>query len=152
MRPPVVLRPVRKPLLPTPDALIPGVPSVVGELSTGRTTRTACELRGVLRQAAIAQLDAAELALDHAQRMFDLGANACLDSLHLLGDRVLRTGPIEQLAQPRPHSDMPMRPDALGILALVDTLVTGIGEHVGFLSVHERVRLGHVVDVGRLTA
>ena len=52
-------------------------------------------LRSVLRQAAIAQLDVAELALDHPERVLDLGADARLDVLHLVSDSVLRIGGVD---------------------------------------------------------
>ena len=103
---------------------------------------------GVLCQPAIAHLDVAELALGHPERMPDLCLDPRLDVLHLLGDRVLRIRRVERSAQHRPQRHMPMRPDALRVLALVHALVAGIGEHVGFLAMHQRVRLGHVVDVG----
>ena len=71
------------------------------------------QLRGVLRQAPVSHLHMTELALDHPERVLDLGAD---DSC---------------------------------VVSLLDALVAGIGEHARFLSVHQRLRLGHVVDVGR---
>ena len=43
---------------------------------------------------------------------------------------------------------MPVDVDALGLDPPVHTVVACIGKHRGFLSVHQRMRLRHVVDVG----
>ena len=107
------------------------------------------QLGGVLRQSAVANLGVAELALDHPERMLDLGADARLDVFHLRGDRVSRIARVEQPAQSGSQRDMPVRADVLRVLALVDALVAGIGEHDRFLAMDKRVCLGHVVDVGR---
>ncbi len=107
------------------------------------------QLRRVLRQPAIPDLDVAELAFDDAKRMLDLGADSGLDVLDLIRDGVLRIAPVEQAAQAGAHGNVPARGDVLRVLALVHALVARIGEHFGFLPMHQRVRLGDVVDVGR---
>ena len=78
------------------------------------------QLRGVLRQSAVAHLHMAELALDEPERMPDLGADARLDLLHLRDDRVPRIGRVEQPAQSGSQRDMPVRANVvLRVLALV---------------------------------
>ena len=57
------------------------------------------QLRRVLRQPAIPDLDVAELAFDDAQRMLNPGADSGLDVLDVIRDGVLRIAPVEQAAQ-----------------------------------------------------
>ena len=107
------------------------------------------QLGGVLRQPDIARVHMAEAAFDHAQRMLGLGADACLDMLHLISDRIRRITGVERPAQPKPKHAVPARVDVLGAIWLFDALVVGIGEHVRFLTMHKRMRVGDVIDVGR---
>ena len=55
------------------------------------------QLRRVLGQASVPHLGEAELLLDHAERMLDLGADAGLHLLHALGDEVLLKEGVELL-------------------------------------------------------
>lgn len=107
------------------------------------------QLRGVLGQSAVSHLHMPELALDHPERVLDLGTDARLEVFHLRGDRLLWIGRVEPSAQAGSQRDVPARADVLRVLALVDALVAGIGEYVAFLAMHQRMRLGHVIDVGR---
>ncbi|MCY1375362.1 hypothetical protein D9M69_627720 [compost metagenome] len=44
---------------------------------------------------------------------------------------------------------MPIDINVLSLFALFHALVARVGKHIGFLAVHQRVRLCHIVDVGR---
>ena len=90
-----------------------------------------------------------ELALDHPERVFNLGPDARLGLLQLIQDRTHRRALVQHLALARPHGHMPVDPNVLRLLSFSHTLVTRVGEDIGFLSVQQRMRLRHVVDVGR---
>ena len=60
------------------------------------------QLRRVLGQATVAHLHRTELTLDDTERVLHLGADAGLDALDLLGQRILRVSLVQQLAQARP--------------------------------------------------
>lgn len=107
------------------------------------------QLRLVLGQPSVAHLYVPELALDHPKRVFDLGTDACLGLLKLVQYRVHRRARIQHLALARSHRHVPVDLDVLCFNALAYALVARVGKDVGFLSVHQRVCLRHVVDVGR---
>ena len=92
----------------------------------------------------------AELLLDDPKRMLDLGPNACFDALNLVGDGLRRVTQIQRLALARPHGHMPVH-TTLGLWALVCTLVARVSKGIGFFTVQQLVRLGHVIDIGSST-
>jgi hypothetical protein len=101
------------------------------------------QLRGVLGQSSVADLGMSELALDHPERVFDLGADAGLDLLDLLGDRLAGVAHVQYLAFARAHRHVPVHAGP-GIGPLVSALVTRVAERIGFLAVQQRVGLDHV--------
>jgi hypothetical protein len=65
---------------------------------------------GTLRRArseAVAHLDVAELALDHAKRVLDLGPDAGLDALNLVGQAFDQLSFVQQLALAGTHRNVP---------------------------------------------
>ena len=66
------------------------------------------QLAGVLGQAPMANLSMPELALDDPKRMLDLGAEAGLDLLQLLLERVTRPALAHRSALARHHGDVPV--------------------------------------------
>jgi hypothetical protein len=71
------------------------------------------QLRRVLRQPAVAHLHMPELALDHPERMFDLGPDARLGPLDLIQDRAHRRALVQHLAFARAHGHVPVDADLL---------------------------------------
>ena len=104
------------------------------------------QLRRVLGQAAVAHLHMAELALDDAERMLDLGADAGLDAFDLFGQRIQRICLVQQLSQTWAHGHMPLH-IVLGIRSLVRTLVAGVAKDICLLPVQQTVGLDHIVDM-----
>jgi hypothetical protein len=109
------------------------------------------QLVGVLGQTPIANLAMPELALDNPKRMLDLGADAGLDLLQLLFERVARSALVHHSALARHHGDVPvdMRVLRLNFLALVNAPVARVGIDLLFLPVQQCSRLGDVVRIGR---
>ena len=116
----------------------------VGQREQGR------ELRGVLLQSAVADLHEAELALDHTERVLDLGADTGLDAFDFIDHRAQSPALVQCCALARAHGHMPGHVRRR-VGPLVCALVAGVAEGIGFVSVQQRVGLDHVVDVGRRT-
>ena len=74
------------------------------------------KLRGVLHQASVADLREPELPLDHAERVFDLGADAGLHLLHPLGHEVGLDERVELASQARGMATCHVGPAASGRL------------------------------------
>ena len=92
-----------------------------------------------------------ELALDHSERVLDLGSYAGRQSVELIGQLAKNLRPVECGALARAHRDGPS--SALrGVWALVGTLVARIAESFALLPAQQRVGLDHVADVARGTA
>ena len=109
------------------------------------------QLAGVLGQAPIANLAMPELALDDPKRMLDLGADAGLDLLQLLLERVDGPVLVHPSALARHHGDVPVdvRVLRLNFLTLVNTPVARVRKDLLFLPVQQCSRLGDVVGIGR---
>ena len=105
------------------------------------------QLCSVLGQAAVADLDEAELPLDDPKRMFDLGPDAGLDPLDLVDDGVACAAAVERAALAGAHRHVPVRRP--GIVALGNALIADITEGIGLVAMQERVALCDIVDVGR---
>lgn len=105
------------------------------------------ELRGVLHQPAVADFGEAKLALDHPERVFDLGADACLGLLNGVEQCADGVLPIKAFALAGHHGDLPVDSSAFGLRSLLDAPVSGIGPYGGFFSMQEFSRLGDVMYV-----
>ena len=92
-----------------------------------------------------------ELALDDPKRMLDLGADAGLDLLQLLLERVDGPVLVHPSALARHHGDVPVdvRVLRLNFLTLVNTPVARVRKDLLFLPVQQCSRLGDVVGIGR---
>ena len=131
------------------DALIPASSAKVGDGPPRIGEREQrVQLRRVLHQPAVAHLHMPELALDDSERVLHLGPDAGLEVFKLIEHRAHRSGFVQRLAFARAHRHMPVRLDALRLLARGHTLVARVGKHIGFFTVHQRAGLRHVVDVG----
>ena len=109
------------------------------------------QLAGVLGQAPIANLAMPELALDDPKRVLDLGADAGLDLLQLLLERVDGSILVHHSALARHHGNVPVdvRVLRLNFLTLVNTPVARVRKDLLFLPVQQCSRLGDVVGIGR---
>jgi hypothetical protein len=110
------------------------------------------QLAGVLGQSPIAHLAMTELALDYTKRMLDLSADAGLDLLQLVLERVDRFAFIHCLALARHHGNLPI--DIGGVLGLhfftlVDAPVARVGKDHIFLTMQKSCRMCDVVGIGR---
>ena len=83
--------------------------------------------------------------------MFNLGADARLDSFDLVGEGVKWVRQIQRLAFAWAHGHMPVH-ITLGLWPFVCTPVARIGKGICLLAVQQLVRLGHVIDVGSRTS
>ena len=106
------------------------------------SANSVCNCR-VLGQPPVTRLHMPELALDHPERVFHIGP------LQLIQDRAHRRTLVQHLALARSHRYVPVDLDVLRFIALADTLIARVGKDIGFFSMHQRVRLRHVLDVGR---
>jgi hypothetical protein len=103
------------------------------------------QLSGVFSKSAVADLGKSELALDDAEGVFYLGANACLELLDSFADSVrFKLG--ELLSLSRPHCDVPVGGHGESLLY---PPVPRIGKDIGFFSVQEVLSLGDVMNIGR---
>lgn len=93
----------------------------------------------------------AELAIDDAERVLYLGADAGFDALDLIGLRIHGGGLVQKLAQARAHGQIPLHID-YGVWPLVRTLVPCVGQDICRLPVQQAVGLDHVVDVALCAA
>lgn len=75
--------------MPTPPAELAFWPS------TDCTREQGLDLRRVFRKPTVANLHETELALDHTERVFDLGPDARLELLDVLGQRIDRVGLVQ---------------------------------------------------------
>lgn len=106
------------------------------------------QLRRVLGQSPIAHLHVPELAFDDPKRVLDLGAVTRFDMLQLVEQGAHRTACVQRTALARAHGHMPVGLYALDFFSFGHPLVASIGEHIAFLTVHQRGGLRHVIDVG----
>jgi hypothetical protein len=80
----------------------------------------------VFLQAPIAHFDVPELALDHTERMLDLGSDASLEFLSLINEFFYRVTLVQRLAFAWLHRDVPLGFVASAFCALVNALVAGV--------------------------
>lgn len=83
------------------------------------------QLRGVLGQPAVALLRMPELALDHPERVFDLGPNARLGLHQLVHDRAHRGVLVQYFAFARAHGYAPVDVDLLRLFPLAHSAMSG---------------------------
>lgn len=109
------------------------------------------QLRRVLGQSPVAHLHMSELALDHPERVFDLGSDARLGFLQRFHDRAHGRVLVQHLAMAGHHGHVPVDLAMVfdHFIALVNTPVAGVGEDIGFVAVQQFAGLGDVVRVGR---
>jgi len=119
----------------------------LGDHRIGQTTQGE-QLRRVLGQAPAPYLLQTEQVLEDAERMFDLGPDACLDLLHLLVQSP-HFGVRQDLAFAIAHRHMPSRVGGLVFGPLLGTLVTGIAKRQALLAMQQGMGLGDIADVGR---
>ena len=108
------------------------------------------QLAGVLGQSPIAHLAMAELALDHAKRVLDLGADAGLELLQLFFERIDRFAFVHGLALARHHGNLPVHLGVLGLhfFTLVNASVARVGKDDFFLAMQQGCRLRDVMGIG----
>jgi len=106
------------------------------------------QLRGVLRQTPEARLHITELALDHPERVLDLGANLRLGLLDLALGFVQHAAFIEFLVGAAAGSDLPDHLPAFMFWAFLYAGVTRVGTDHVFLAVQQLVDLGNVCNIG----
>lgn len=94
------------------------------------------KLCGVLGQSPVAHLGVAELPLDDAEGVLDLGADTGLGVFQLF-HHFSRRGVGQRPTLARPHGDVPVHVPVFELLALVDALIAGIRVHLLFLAVQQ---------------
>ena len=109
------------------------------------------QLRRILGQPFVANLGEAELALDHPERVLDLGANAGLDLFQFVLEGVTGFGFVQRFTLARQHGNLPAHLGVLvlNLLALFNAPVARVSKDNFFLSVQQGVRLRHIVCIGR---
>lgn len=96
-------------LSPHAGARIPAPPTATRVApSTGWTAKQCVQLRRVLGQPVVTHLCMPELALDHPERVFDLGPNARLGVLPLAHDRAHGRDLVQHIALARGHGHVPI--------------------------------------------
>ena len=107
------------------------------------------QLRRVLRQTTEAHLHITELALDHPERMLDLGSYLSLGLLNLALGFVQSTALIKLLVSTTAGGDLPDDPPAFMFRAFLDAGVTRVGTDHVLIAVQQLIDLGDIGHVGR---
>jgi transposase len=89
-----------------------------------------------------------KLALEHPKRVFHLGADAGLGLFQLVDQLSQQGALVQRLALAMAHGHVPGGLDVPGFIAFVHTLIARVGKNIAFIAMHQRVRLGDVMDVG----
>lgn len=107
------------------------------------------QLRRVLRQTTEAHLHITELALDHPERMLDLGSYLSLGLLNLALGFVQSTALIKLLVSTTAGGDLPDGLPAFMFRAFLDAGVTRVGTDHVLIAVQQLIDLGDIGHVGR---
>jgi len=107
------------------------------------------QLRRVLRQTTEAHLHITELALDHPERMLDLGSYLSLGLLNLALGFVQSTALIKLLVSTTAGGDLPDDLPAFMFRAFLDAGVTRVGTDHVLIAVQQLIDLGDIGHVGR---
>ena len=112
------------------------------------SANSALELQRVFLQSPVTHFHVAKLPLDHAKRVLNLGADACLELFDLLNERIDRVARLVQLISlARTHGDVPAH-TGVGVGTPVGALVPRIGKHDGLLAMQQAAAFG---DIGHMT-
>ncbi len=119
-------------------------------------TEQAVELGGVLRQSLVAGLLVTEQILEHMKRMLHPGAHSGLGPLQRLHQGLVEAN-TQCVHRAAALGDLPIHVRANAAVklrlhhlrALRRAGVTGIGKHLGFVSMQQIGRVGHIAGVGR---
>ncbi|MNG03323.1 hypothetical protein D3C84_863960 [compost metagenome] len=104
-------------------------------------------MRRILRQATEARLHITELAFDHPERVFDLGAHLRLGLLDLALGFVQSAALIQLLVSTAASGDLPDNLPAFMLSTLLYAGVTRVGTDHVFLAVQQLIDLGDIRHV-----